>query len=155
MYEALRLFHEFNPGIHHNDEPFIGRNTTQDTLEISEKDPDVLNNILRHDSVNIQVYLQIPSPPLPPLNMTCQFFFQSGGQNEKWESTGARVSTVQLSVCQPHALHWRLKSGGWCPFWNTPLPLRKRQLWREPLTYYSAIESPVACRTGIISVSFR
>ena len=98
MYEALRLFHEFNPGIHHNDEPFIGHNTTEDTLEISEKDPDVLNNILGHDSVNIQVYLQIASPPLPSLNMTCQVFFRVVGRTKKGRVLGR--GGVQYYSCQ-------------------------------------------------------
>ena len=46
------------------------------------------------------------------------------------------------------------EEGGAC-FETPPLPLRKRQLWRESITYYSSIESTVACRTGIISVSFK
>ena len=41
VYEALRLPVAFNPGIHHNDKPFIVCETMQDPPEISEEDPDV------------------------------------------------------------------------------------------------------------------
>lgn len=88
---------------------------------------------LGHDSVNIQVYFQIPSPPPPLLNMT-SFLGEwgGGGQNEERESTWAREGKVQLSVCQLHAFYWRLKSEGWCLFKTPAPPLRKKkQLWRE------------------------
>ena len=66
-----------------------------------------------------------------------------------------RRGWVQNCSCQfvKHMLSTG-EEGGAC-FETPPLPLRKRQWWRESKTYYSSIKSTVACRTGITSVSFK
>ena len=46
--------------------------------------------------------------PPPPTPLEKDKFFRVGGKG-KGESTGARGSTVQRSVCQPRALQGRLK----------------------------------------------
>ena len=79
-------------------------------------------------------------------------FFKVGRTNKE---RVLRRGGVQYCSCQFVNLMLSTGEEGGACFETPPLPLRKRQLWRESITYYSSIKSTVACRTGIISLSFK
>ena len=99
---------------------------------------------------------KLPLLPYPPWIWHVKFFLEWWAERKRGEYWGeGEYSTTVVSLstsCSPLEIkEWRVVS----VLEHHPFPSEKRQLWREPLTYYSAIESTVACKTGIISVSFR